>query len=94
MASAKIHGRYLRGRAVVGACPKLDRTEPYAAKLGAILAEPSVPGVIVVIMEVPCCRSLSQLVRQGIELSGRDDLAAHEHTLALTGQLRSVRAIR
>ncbi len=94
LASAEIHRRYLRGRAVVVACPKLDKTEPYAAKLGAILAEPSVPGIIVVIMEVPCCRGLSQLARQGIELSGRDDLAAHEHTLALTGQLRSVRAIR
>ncbi len=93
IASAEVHQRYLRGRSVVVACPKLDVTAPYAQKLGAILAEPSIPKVTVVIMEVPCCRGLSQLVRQGIALSGRADLIAEEHELALTGEVNHVRAL-
>lgn len=93
IASAEVHQRYLRGRSVVVACPKLDDTAPYAQKLGAILAEPSIPKVTVVIMEVPCCGGLTQLVRQGVTRSGRTDLAAEEHVLALTGEVKRVQAL-
>ena len=93
LASAEVHQRYLRGRGVVVACPKLDDTSTYAQKLGAILADPSIPKAIVVIMEVPCCGGLSQLARQGLAASGRTDLVVEEHVLALTGELQSVRAL-
>lgn len=93
LASAETHQRYLRGRGVVVACPKLDDTSAYAQKLGAILADPSIPKAIVVIMEVPCCGGLSQLARQGLAASGRTDLVVEEHVLALTGELKSVRAL-
>ena len=93
LASAETHQRYLRGRGVVVACPKLDDTSSYAQKLGAILADPSIPKAIVVIMEVPCCGGLSQLARQGLAASGRTDLVVEEHVLALTGELKSVRAL-
>ena len=33
IASADIHWRFMRGRAVVVGCPKLDRTDPYVGKL-------------------------------------------------------------
>lgn len=91
LASAEVHQRYLRGRGVVVACPKLDDTESYAEKLGAIMAEPSIPRVIVVVMEVPCCRGLTLLAEQGHRLSGRDDLIVEEHVLALTGELRATK---
>jgi NAD-dependent dihydropyrimidine dehydrogenase PreA subunit len=93
LASAEVHQRYLRGRGVVVACPKLDDTSAYAQKLGAILADPSIPKAIVVIMAVPCCGGLSQLARQGLAASGRTDLVVEEHVLALTGELKSVRAL-
>lgn len=93
LASAETHQRYLRGRGVVVACPKLDDTSAYAQKLGAILADRSIPKAIVVIMEVPCCGGLSQLARQGLAASGRTDLVVEEHVLALTGELKSVRAL-
>jgi Pyruvate/2-oxoacid:ferredoxin oxidoreductase delta subunit len=93
LASAEVHQRYLRGRGVVVACPKLDDTSAYAQKLGAILADTSIPKALVVIMEVPCCGGLSQLARQGLAASGRTDLVVEEHVLALTGELKSVRAL-
>jgi NAD-dependent dihydropyrimidine dehydrogenase PreA subunit len=93
LASAEVHQRYLRGRGVVVACPKLDDTSAYAQKLGAILADPSIPKAIVVIMEVPCCGGLSQLARQALAGSGRHDLVIEEHTLALTGELKQVRVL-
>jgi len=82
-----VHWRYLRGRSVVVACPKLDKTEPYAAKLAGILSDPSIPKVIVVRMEVPCCGGLSMLARQAVAASGRQDLIVEEATLTLDGQL-------
>ena len=93
VASAEVHQRYLRGRAVVVACPKLDNTAPYAQKLAAIFQEPTIPRVVVVIMEVPCCRGLSMLVTQAHAMSGRDDLVIEEHVLSLEGELKSVRQL-
>jgi len=91
VASAEVHQRYLRGRGVVMACPKLDDTSSYAAKLGAILSDPTIPKALVVIMEVPCCRGLTQLALQARALSGRDDLVLEEHVLALTGEIKEIR---
>ena len=71
LASADVHWRYLRGRSVVVGCPKLDNTGPYAEKLGEILKETSIPKVIVVRMEVPCCAGLPVIVKKGLEMSGK-----------------------
>lgn len=87
VASADIHWRFLRGRSVVVACPKLDRTEPYAEKLGAILSDASIPKVLVVRMEVPCCGGLTAITRQAVALSGRTDLVLEEVTVGLTGDI-------
>ncbi len=93
IASAEVHQRYLRGRSVVVACPKLDNTAPYAQKLAAIFQEASIPKVVVVIMEVPCCRGLSMIVEQAHAMSGRDDLVVEEHVLSLEGAIKYVRQI-
>ncbi|MDT8323559.1 MAG: 4Fe-4S ferredoxin [Bacteroidota bacterium] len=93
IASAEVHQRYLRNRSVVVACPKLDNTEPYAQKLAAIFQESSIPKVIVVIMEVPCCRGLSMLVEQALAMSGRKDLVVEEHVLTLDGEIKDVREL-
>ncbi len=87
VASADVHWRFLRGRAVVVACPKLDRTEPYPAKLAAILREPTIPRVVVARMEVPCCGGLTAIAEEAVRTSGRDDLALDEVTLSLDGEV-------
>jgi NAD-dependent dihydropyrimidine dehydrogenase PreA subunit len=87
VASADIHWRFLRGRAVAVGCPKLDDTETYAQKLGAILAEPTIPRVIVVRMEVPCCGGLTRIVREAVALSGRNDLVMEEVTVGVDGSI-------
>ena len=43
----------------------------HAAKLGAILSEPSIPKVIVVRMEVPCCGGLLQMVIKALGRASR-----------------------
>ncbi len=89
IASADTHWRFIRGRSVVVGCPKLDRTEGYAEKLAAILAEPSIPKVLVVRMEVPCCGGLTEIVREAVAASGRADLVMEEVTVGLGGDILS-----
>jgi Pyruvate/2-oxoacid:ferredoxin oxidoreductase delta subunit len=93
IASANVHTDYLAGRAVVVACPKLDRTDPYAEKLAAIIQNANLRKIIVVIMEVPCCAGLSKIVKEGRMLSGIEDLIIEEHTLSLEGELINMRRI-
>ncbi|OVE74768.1 hypothetical protein BVX97_06530 [bacterium E08(2017)] len=93
IASADVHWRFIRGRSVVVACPKLDDTGPYAEKLGAILAESTIPKVIVVRMEVPCCGGLTAIVKEAVALSGRTDLVADEVTVALDGNVIATKPI-
>jgi ferredoxin len=69
-AFADFHKRFLSGRALVIACPKLDDTSTYREKLAQILRQNGIKSVEVVHMEVPCCFGLVQLVRQAIEESG------------------------
>jgi NAD-dependent dihydropyrimidine dehydrogenase PreA subunit len=87
IASADVHWRFLRGRSVVVGCPKLDDTDGYAEKLGAILSEPTIPKVIVVRMEVPCCGGLTAITRQAVELSDRKDLEFQEVFIGVSGNI-------
>lgn len=89
VASADVHWRFIRGRGVVVGCPKLDRTEGYAEKLGAILQNPTIPKLIVVRMEVPCCGGLTAIAKEAVRLSGRTDLVAEEVTVGLQGDILS-----
>jgi NAD-dependent dihydropyrimidine dehydrogenase PreA subunit len=93
VASADVHWRFLRGRAVVVACPKLDRTEPYVEKLAGIFASNDIPRVIIVRMEVPCCGGLTQLVHHGVVLSGRRDLVVDEVVVGTDGAIRGERRL-
>jgi hypothetical protein len=93
VASADVHWRFLRGRAVVIACPKLDRTEPYVEKLAAIFAQNPIPRVQIVRMSVPCCGGLTHIVRDAVRLSGRHDLVVEEITVDLDGAILSTKPL-
>jgi len=87
VSSPDVHWRFVRGRSLVVACPKLDRTEGYAEKLAAIMAQNNIPKVIVVRMSVPCCGGLTMIARQAYAASGRTDLVLEEVTIGLDGEL-------
>ena len=78
--------RFIKGRGVVMACPKLDRTEPYVDKLAAILANPSIPRALVVRMEVPCCSGLTAMTVKAAQMCGRQDLQVVEATVGVDGR--------
>ena len=93
LASADVHWRYLRGRSVVVGCPKLDDTRNYAAKLGRILQDATIPKVIIPRMEVPCCGGLTIIVEEAIRLSGRDNIVIEENVIGVNGSIIDVRVV-
>ncbi len=66
------HGDFIKGRAMVVACPKLDDgLEIYEEKLRALIEDAGVNTITVAQMEVPCCGGLLALVRRAAEAAGR-----------------------
>jgi NAD-dependent dihydropyrimidine dehydrogenase PreA subunit len=58
------HSRFLKGKSLVIACPKLDHnTDIYFEKLTALIDSAKVNTITVMIMEVPCCGGLLQMVK-------------------------------
>jgi len=62
------HTRFIKGKSVVIACPKLDQgTDIYIEKIKVLVDQAQVNTITVVIMEVPCCSGLLSMVKQAVE---------------------------
>ncbi len=64
--------RFLDGRVLIIACPKLDDAEAHLERLTAILKQSTVKSITVVRTEVPCCAGLVRLAEAAVAASGRD----------------------
>ena len=69
-AYGNFHDKFMRNKATIIACPKLDMTD-YSQKLTTIFTENDVRSVTVVRMQVPCCGGLPFAVKTAIENSGK-----------------------
>ncbi len=66
------HKDFLKGKSLAIACPKLDTNKNvYLDKLVSMINDAKVKSITVLIMQVPCCGGLAQLVQQAIEFSER-----------------------
>ena len=66
------HSRHLRGKSLAIACPKLDTgTESYVEKLTAMIDISKINTITVMMMEVPCCGGLLQMVRAALAKASR-----------------------
>lgn len=69
---ADFHNRFLVGKILAIACPKLDSNkESYLEKIKAMILRSSINTLTVIIMEVPCCGGLLQLAAKAVAESGR-----------------------
>jgi len=86
-ALGSFHQDLLRGKALVIACPKLDRVEGYVEKLAELIASNTVYSITVAIMEVPCCSGLRRIVEEAVERSGKN-IAPRVVIVGMDGQRR------
>ena len=66
------HQDFLKGKAVVVGCPKLDDIKLYREKLTEIFKTNSIKSVTLPFMEVPCCFGLVKATEDAIAASGKN----------------------
>lgn len=66
----EFHNDFLKGRALVVGCPKLDDLQSYVAKLTEIFKINDIKSVEVLLMEVPCCGGIAQAARMARDQAG------------------------
>ena len=87
-AYADFHHDFLKGHALLVACPKLDDFPAHQKKLADIFSHSEVKSLTVVHMEVPCCSGLVYMAKQVISASGKD-IPFKEVTIGVKGDVKS-----
>ena len=67
-----VHRDFIKGKAVMMGCPKLDNAQLYIEKFAQICKESGIKSITSVIMEVPCCGGLPMIVKKGMQMAGVD----------------------
>ncbi len=83
-AFAGFHQRFLKGRAVAVACPKLDNAGAHFQKLIQIFEQGGPSSVTILRMEVPCCGGLTAMVAEALREAG-SDIPAREVVIGRDG---------
>lgn len=66
------HQKYLKGKSLAIACPKLDSNmEIYVQKITSLIDNASVNTITVLIMQVPCCGGLLQMTKTAAQNAER-----------------------
>ncbi len=72
-AAGNFHEKFLKGKSLAIACPKLDDgQEVYIDKIRRMADEAQIRSLTVVMMQVPCCRGLLELARTGLGQAARN----------------------
>jgi NAD-dependent dihydropyrimidine dehydrogenase PreA subunit len=66
------HSKHLKGKSLAIACPKLDHgSDVYIEKLTALIDIAKINTITIMMMEVPCCGGLLQMVRTALSKAER-----------------------
>ncbi len=83
------HSKYLKGKGLAIACPKLDQgKEIYIDKLTAMIDHARINTLTVMVMEVPCCSGLLQMAKMATEKASRK-VPVKAFVVGLDGEIRS-----
>ena len=69
-ACGDFHQRFVNGRVLIIACPKLDDAAQYVEKLTEMFIKNQIRSIVVPFMEVPCCSGLVRIIRTAQQKAG------------------------
>lgn len=69
-AYADFHKQFIKKRITLIGCPKLDNVD-YSEKLAEIIKNNEITKIMVLRMEVPCCRGLEKAVDEALQKNGK-----------------------
>ncbi|MEG6523176.1 ATP-binding protein [Desulfotomaculum sp. 1211_IL3151] len=79
--------KLLKNRAIAICCPKLDNIQGYVEKLAQIFTVNHIKTIVVARMEVPCCGGVSAILKQALQLSGKE-IPVREVVIGVDGQIK------
>ena len=91
-AYGNFHQDFLKDKALVIACPKLDDTEYYLDKLTQMFKSSNIKSVTVVHMEVPCCSGIVHLTKQALANANKQ-IPTKEITIGIKGDIKAEQTI-
>lgn len=83
------HNDFLKGKAVVVGCPKLDDNRFYTEKLTELFTRSSIKSITVLKMEVPCCGGIAMAAQQALSACGKD-IPLKVVTISIQGEIKSL----
>ena len=86
-AYANYHNEFLKDRAVVIGCPKLDEVESYVRKLTDIIKTNDLESITVLKMEVPCCGGMASAAKAARDNSGIE-IPIKVVTIGIEGEIK------
>jgi Pyruvate/2-oxoacid:ferredoxin oxidoreductase delta subunit len=72
VAYAGFHQDFLAGKVVLMGCPKFDDAAAYVEKFTQIFRRHAIRRITILVMEVPCCQGMPQIVKKALAQSGRN----------------------
>ncbi|MDD4921685.1 MAG: 4Fe-4S ferredoxin [Bacteroidales bacterium] len=88
-AAGNFHSKFLKGKKLAIACPKLDsNTEHYLEKLESMIDDAQIDTLTVMIMEVPCCSGLLGIAKTARERASRN-IPIKVIVLSVQGEVKS-----
>ena len=84
-ACADFHAKFLRGKVILVACPKLDDPQVYKEKLNQIIAQNDFKSIVYARMEVPCCAGLVNVIKQVLADNGKTGIPFREEIISIQG---------
>jgi ferredoxin len=88
-AMGNFHNKFLKGKALAIACPKLDNNqESYLQKLISMINDAKVNSFTVVRMQVPCCGGLTNMIQTALSYANRK-VPVKQAVISHTGEVLS-----
>ncbi|MDO9068489.1 MAG: 4Fe-4S binding protein [Deltaproteobacteria bacterium] len=88
VAYAGYHEDFLKGKAVVMGCPKLDDNQFYTQKLTELFSKSDIKSITVLKMEVPCCGGIAIAAQQALAACGKN-IPLEVVTIGIQGAIKA-----
>jgi len=86
VAYANLQQDFIQGRVVMMGCPKFDDQALYVQRFTEILGTRPIRSLTVLIMEVPCCSAMIQILKKAIDDSGKQ-VAVRQVVVSTKGEI-------
>jgi NAD-dependent dihydropyrimidine dehydrogenase PreA subunit len=77
---------FLTDKVVMMGCPKFDDAQSYVQRFAEIIATCNLHSLTILIMEVPCCSSMTGIIKQAMEQAGKT-VPVDQITLSTRGEV-------